>query len=520
MPNIKFDKVGALGVIKDIAASELPLGAWSDANNIRFLDGAVLQFLGYGQVYNSPPEAPQYLMQANVNGSRYWLYATAGKVFAVSNATGASVHTDLTHATPRAGTVNAWSGCVFGGIPVLNAGDGKPPMYWDQNLTHKFLDVPAWTAGMSCKVIRQFKNMLIGLNITRGGVNLPFLFKWSNLAEPGALPTTLDHNDPKEDAGEFDLAEGQDPIVDGLGLKDSLIVYKESSTYAIDYIGGVWILKPRKVSSMSGLLNMNCAVEFEAGFGSAHFAVTGFDIVIHDGYSAASVLDKKDRRYFFQNIDVENKHKVFVFKNPFVNEICAAYPSIGSTHCNRALVYNFVDKTVTFVDLPNILHAAYGPVDNSLAGNWNQDPAPWDTDLTAWNGPDFTPDTARVMMGSADNKLYLLDASTSFDGALPNAHLERTGLSFDAPERIKEISGVWPRITGNRGGTVIVRVGASDRPDVAPTWLATMTYIIGTTDKLDCFVAGHYLAIRFETGTAYSWRLDGFGMDVDDAGEL
>lgn len=519
MAKIEFKQPGAVGVVKDIAASELPPNAWSDAQNIRFLDGSALQFLGHGQVYQSPPAAPQYLLQANVGPDRYWLYTTADKQYAVSNVTGASVHTDITHATPRTGTVNRWSGFVFGGVPVLNAGDGKAPMYWNQNLANKFVDLPAWPANTACKVLRQYKNLMIALNITKGSINLPFMVKWSNLAVAGSLPSTWDEADATQDAGEFDLTEGQDPIVDGLGLKDSFIVYKEASTWAIDYIGGAFILKSRKVSGMSGLLNMNCAVDFDSGLQNLHFVVTGSDIVIHDGYSAQSVLDKRARRFFFQNIDVENKGKVFCFKNPFLNEIFVAYPPIGDDSCTRALVYNYVDKTVSFRSLPRVTHAAYGPVDNSLAGNWNQDGDGWDTDLTAWNGPDYTPDTARVMMGTVESKLFLLDAASSFDGALPDAYLERLGLSFDAPERFKLITGIRPRISGNRGGTVIVKVGAAELPDDEPVWIDTLTFTIGETVKLDCYCAGRYLAIRFETGSAFSWRLDGFACEVIDSGE-
>lgn len=520
MPKVSISNAGAVGVIKDIPAHALPLGAWSDVRNIRFLDGAALQFFGHGEAYGAPLEAPQFVLQANVAGVRYWLYAGATKQVAVSNASGNSVHTDISHATARAGSVNAWSGFVFGGVPVLNAGDGAPPMYWDQDLTHKFLDLPAWPANTSCKVLRQYKNLMVALNVTKGATRLPFMVKWSNLAVAGALPSTWNEADATQDAGEFDLAEGQDPIVDGLGLKDSLVVYKESSTYAIDYIGGAFILKPRKISGMSGLLNMNCAVEFENGFGSMHFAVTGMDIVIHDGYSAKSVLDKKARRFFFQNLDTANKGRVFCFKNPFLNEIFVCYPSIGATWCDTALVYNYVDGTVTFRSLPNVTHAGYGPVDNSLSGSWAQDSAPWDSDLTAWNGPDYTPDTARVLLGSADNKLYLLDGSASFNGALPDAYLERRGLHFDAPERIKLITRVLPRITGNRGGTVRVRLGWAEAPDDEPTWTDPVDFTIGTSLGCDTFASGRYLAVRFETGTAFSWRLDSYDLVVEDAGEF
>jgi hypothetical protein len=516
MAKVPVPQCGALGVIKDSSATEIAIGAWSDAKNIRFLDGAAMQFLGHGSVYNDPVTAPQYVMPCNVAGARYWLYATAAGQYVTSNASGVTTHTDITHATARAGTVNQWSGFVFGGIPVLNANDGKAPMYWDQDLTHKFLDLPAWPAATSCRTLRQFKTLIVALGVTKAGVDYPFMVKWSNLAVPGSLPSTWNEADQTQDAGEFDLAEGQDPIVDGLGLKDSLIVYKESSTYAIDYIGGAFVLKSRKVFGMSGLLNKNCAVEFDA----FHFAVTGSDIVIHDGFSASSVLDKKARRFFFQNIDVESLGKVFCFKNPFLNEIFVCYPSIGATSCDTALVYNFVDKTVSFRTLPAVNHAAYGPVDNSLSGNWNQDSDPWDTDLTAWNGPDFTPDTARVMMGSANVKLYLLDASASFDGAIPDAYLERTGLTFDAPERIKLIKEIRPRIVGNVGGTVLVRVGWSDDVSKAPTYGTAMVYTIGQTLRLDPMTSGRYLAIRFESGTAFSWKLDAYTLEVTDGGEF
>lgn len=514
MPKLSIPNCGAVGVNKDLSEHELPVNAWTDASNIRFLDGYAYQFLGHGQVYKTPPFAPQFLMPVNVGAARYWLYATAGKQYVVSNSGGVTTHTDITHLTARAGTIGAWSGCVFGGIPILNAGDGKAPMYWNQNLASKFVDLTAWPANTSCKVLRQYKNFLIALNVTKSGTNYAHMVKWSSPAVPGAIPSTWNEADATNDAGEFDLSEGQDPIIDGLGLKNSFIVYKESATYALDYVGGAFIFNNRKVFGMSGILNVGCAVEFD----SLHFVVTGSDIVIHDGFNAVSVLDKRARRYFFQNIDVENRSKVFCFKNPFLNEIFVAYPSIGSTYCDRALVYNFVDKTVSFRSLPNVTHAAYGPVDNTLGGTFDQDNDPVNSDLTAFNGPDYTPDTARVMMGSADVKLYMLDASASFDGTIPSAYLERRGLSLGVPERMKIVTGIRLRVTGNIGETITVKIGGSPDPYADPTY-RTMTHTIGRTLKCDCLVTGRYIAVWIGSGTAYQWRLDSLDIEYDDAGE-
>lgn len=514
MSKIEVPNCGALGVIKDLSVHELPVGAWSDARNIRFLDGYAYQFLGHGQVYNTPAFAPQYLMPINVAGVRYWLYATATKQFVVTNTGGAAVHTDITHVTPRAGAVNQWTGGVLGGIPVLNAGDGTVPMYWDQILAHKFVDVPAWPAGVSAKVIRTFKNFVIALNVTKAGVNFPFMMKWGHPAVPGSLPSTYDEADATKDAGEFDFAEGQDPVIDGLTLKESLIVYKEQSAWRVDYIGGTFVFSDKKIFGMSGILNRNCAVEFD----TFHFVVTGSDIVVHDGFNATSALDKKARRYFFQNLDVTNKGMVFCFKNPFLNEIFVCYPSIGATSCDTAMVYNFVDRTVSFRFMPNVSHAAYGPVDNTLGGSWDSDSAPWDSDLTAWNGPDFTPDTVRVIMGSADIKLFMLDASASFDGAIPVAYLERRGMSFGDPEHFKTVTGIRPRITGNVGETVVIKLGGAMDAYADPTY-ETFTFRIGVDREADMIVSWPYIAVRFETGSAFQWRLDSFDfLDVNQDG--
>jgi hypothetical protein len=507
---------GVAGVIKDIGLPNLPMEAWTDASNIRFLDGSALQFLGHGQVYNSPAYAPQFVMPVYVAQVRYWLYHTATKSFVVTNTGGVAVHTDITHATPRTGVVNRWSGTVFGGIPVFtDGGVANVPMYWDQNLANKFVNLTAWPGSTYCKVIKSFKNLLVAGFITKASGTFPFMIKWSNLAVPGSLPSSWDETDATKEAGEFDVGDGQDPIIDLLGLKDSLIIYKESSTHALDYIGGAFVLKSRRVFKMSGIMNKNCAVDVD----SFHFAVTGSDIVVHDGYSATSILKKKTRRSFFQSIDVANRGLVFCFVNPFLSEIFVAYPSIGATSCDTALVYNYEDKTVSFRSLPNVNHADYGPIDNDLGGAWSQDSDSWDSDLTAWNGPDFTPDTVRVMMGSADTKLFMMDASASFDGVIPSAYLERRGIDFGDPEHYKLITSIRPRIVGNTGETVIIKVGFSDDQYGDPTY-TSFTFTIGVDLKADFLVSGRYISIRFETGTAFQWRLDSFDWWLEQQGEF
>lgn len=512
---IKVQGVGDVGVNRDLSAHELKENAWTDARNIRFLDGMAYQFFGHGEVYNTPSYSPQFLLPCSVSGNRSWIYATATKVFVVTVAGGVAVHTDITPTTARAGIINRWTGTLLSGIPILNAGDATSvPMSWALNTAVKFVDLANWPASTYCKSIRAFKNYLIALNITKGSQNYPYMVKWSHPADPGSLPVSWDIADPTKDCGESDIAEGFDPIVDGLQLRDYFIIYKEASIWRMAFVGGSYIFSFTKVLGTSGAMNRNCIVEID-GY---HVVLTNSDVIVHDGQSATSVLDKQTRRSLFQSIDATNGSMCFCFKNPYFNEVFVCYPSIGSSYCDMAMVWNYVDKTVAFREMPNVAHASHGPVDNSISGSWGQDSAPWADDLSLWGQPDFVPDGGRVIMASADGKLFMLDASSSFDGVVPHAYMERRGLSLGAPEKMKTVRGIRPRISGPAGQTVSIRIGGSDDPYAEPTWGPVMNHVIGETVRDGCFVSGRYIAVKFETGTSYQWRLDSYDIDVVSRG--
>ena len=516
MTMVSVKGTGSIGVNKDLSVHELPIAAWSDAQNIRFLDGYAQQFYGHSQVYGTPSATPQYLLPCNISSARYWIYATASKTYCVTVTGGSVVETDITHATPRTGVVNQWTGTLLSGIPILNVGDtSKVPMSWDLNTANKFVDLANWPANTYCKSLRAFKNYLVALNVTKAGTNYPFMVKWSTPADPGAVPSSWDQTDPTKDAGEVDLAEDPSPIVDGLQLRDSFMIYTESGCWRMDFTGGPYVFRFSKVMGISGAMNRNCIVEC----GGFHVVLTGNDVVANDGQAPVSILDKETRRYLFQILDTSYSNLCFVFKNPFFNEVFICYPSIGSTVCDSAMVWNYVDKTVSFRSMPSVNHAAYGPVDNTLNSTWASDPDPWASDLTLWGSPDYIPNTARVIMGTSTTKLYMLDAAASFDGSLPTSYIERRGLSLDLPGRMKIVRGIRARVTGNVGDTITVKVGSSDDPYTDPVYGTAMTHTIGTTISDDCMVHGRYIAVRFEGLTAYQWRLDSFDLDVLDAGE-
>lgn len=516
---VRVPNCGQLGVVQDLSQHEIPINAWTDARNIRFLDGYVNQSLGYGEAYNSPTIIPHHVLPIIIAGVRYWIYASLTKIYCTTITAGAAVHTNLTRQTAGndvdyAATANSWTSTVIGGVPIMNAGNAADvPQFWDLNTANNFAALTNWPAATYCKSLRTYKNSLVALNVTKTATNYPYMVKWSHPAVPGAVPSSWDETDATLDAGEFDLADGYDHIIDGLALGDSLIIYKEASVWRLDYTGGQSIYSARRVRGTTGAINRNCIVEID-GY---HIVLTTNDVVIHDGVQGVSILDKQARRWLFQNIDVDEVSRCFVFKNPFFNEVYICYPSVGSDYCDAAIVYNYVDKTISKRTLPNIHHANYGQVDNTLVGAWSGDSDPWSSDLTLWDGPDFVPNYSRVMMGSNATKLYMLDSSSSFAGTIPDAYVERRGLSFGVPEKIKLVKSIRPRITGNTGDTVIVSIGSQDDPWSTPTY-TTMTHTIGSTVANNCLVAGRYISVKFSTGTAYNWRLDSYDLDIEQVG--
>ena len=515
MTVVRIPSAGQYGVNKDLSQHELPPNVWTDANNMRFLDGSAHQVLGYKELYPSASVVPYHVIPLSVLGVRTWIYAGANKLYTVANG---PVHTNITRQTTGAdvdysATRNSWTSCLLGGIPILNNGADAPQQWL---LTGKATALSAWPSDYTAAVIRTYKNSLVALNITKSGVNYPYMVKWSHPADPGSVPVTWDPSDATKDAGESDLSDGYDKIVDGMVLRDSFMIYKESSVWRMDFTGGAFVYKFSKVLGTSGALSKNCIVEIDG----QHFVLSSSDCIIHDGQSATSVLDKQTRRDLFRKIDPIFSDRCFVFVNRLYNEVFVCYPSLGHQTCDKAMVWNYADKTVSFRDMPNLNHAFSGAVDDESGATFDADLGTFDADTTVFDSNSSSLTRSMSVMAGEGQKLYLLDSGATFDGVVASAYLERSGLSMGAPESMKLVSRVRPRIYGALGATVKVSVGFSDDPYGVVTYNAPVNFTIGTTVNIDTFCSGRYISIKFETGSAFMWRLDSYDIDVQIAGSF
>lgn len=507
MPLVPFKDMGA-GLNLDGFPHELPAQQWSSGQNMRFRDGYAEKSQGDAQVHGTPLFPPYGLFPTQGVNGRFWVYAGLTSLGAVKEDT----HTNITRAAGgySATENDKWTGGVLSGVLIVNNGVDVP-QYWGGDIAVKANDLPAWPSTLRTKVLRCFRNFVFAFNNSNGAVKLPYEVRWSQPADPGNLPTSYALNDPALDSGSFDLADTDDVIVDALPLGQQMIVYKENSIWALDYVGAPYIWASKPISKEFGCLAANCVTAFPGG----HVGLSQGDVIRFDGSAARSIADDRTRRWLFNNLNAERYERSFVVPNFRRNEVWVCVPQVGSDWPDVALIWNWKDDTWGIRDLAQASCGAAGTIVYDIGNSWEGDPEPWESDDTAWNQYEYTKATPRLMIGSAVNvDLRLADVGKTFGGVPMRARLEKTGMSFGDPSILKFVRGVRLRLQANEGVQADVYVGSQDDLDGPIEWSQPCPFIVGQDLKADVTTTGRYIALAIETNGIVSWRLKQFDMDV------
>src|SRR3546814_10411248 len=85
----------------------------------------------------------------------------------------------------------------------------------------------------------------------------------------------------------------------------------------MDYIGGNYLFRWRKIYDKVGILNQNCVVQVDG----LHYVFDKDDIYLHDGASKKSIIHGKDKDFVFQSLNYSKAWLAFVSPDPRLNEI-------------------------------------------------------------------------------------------------------------------------------------------------------------------------------------------------------
>ena len=506
MPKVTIPLIGSVGVIQDLPPQELPLSALTDAQNMRMRDGAAERIAGDRQIFDAPTVTPYGLMLYRTATDLFLVHLGLAKVFV--DASGG--RTEITGSPAPTGVASdRWTGGVLNGVLIVNNGKDKP-QFWGGNVANDLAALTNWPSTATCKVMRPFRNYLVALDVTKSSTRYPHMVKWSSAADPGTVPASWDETNPANDAGEVDLAETTDAMVDALPLGDALIIYKSSSMYSMTYIGGQFIFSFRRLPGETGMLAPNCGAIVPMG----HVVLTAGDVVLFNGQQTKSILTGKMRKWLFNNLDSNYYGRSFVVSNPQLNEVWVCFPTTGSDVCTKAVIWNWADNTLTVRDLDGATCAASGPFTYTISNPWSSNAYNWDTDPTVWDVSDIPLSQASLLLGTDAPQLLVADLTTQFHGVAFTALMERTGLTFDDPDRVKLMTSITPRVDGATGQTLYIQAGAAMDAEGTYTWGTPVTYTIGSTRKADVMASGRFLAYRVYSTASINWRIRAMDVDV------
>lgn len=499
------------GFTSDLSPEELGAGVWSSVSNMRFNNGYAERFKGTSQVFDTPAVTPYFITPYTTNTKRYWIHCGLSAVYADDGTT----RTNITGTAPTGAIDNRWTGGSINGVLVLNNGVDVPT-YWAGTST--LASIPGWDANWKAKALRPFKNYIVALGITKSGTAYPNMVKWSTTLNPGSITSAgdWDETNPAKDAGEQDLAETPDLIVDCLPLGDANVIYKERSAYAMQYVGAPYIFRFTRVPGDVGMLAPGCGVQTPLG----HVVLSAGDVHLFDGNSFASIANGMVRKYIFENIDATNYKRAFVTANPQKNEVWVCFPFGTSEACNQACVWNWVDKVWSIRELTAATYGAFGQINYAATSSTWADTATWATDATAWNQNEYSPAEARLLMCHSTPLISLVDQGTTDYGSLISANLTRTQMTLDDPLTVKSVSAVYPQIDGNYGTQVSISIGASMYPDSAPVWSSPVTFTLGQSIKVDSFATGRYIAVKFANTDYGAWRIKSYKIEYTNRGKF
>jgi hypothetical protein len=506
-----IDKLAKPGFVADQPDIDMPLGAWTDSRNIEYREGAAEKCPGYTQALGNLSVTAIWTAPVSDGSNYFWAYGSNTVMYATDGTT----HADITGTITLGATDDLnYSGGPFHGHLIVNDGVAIPQS-WAPGLGNNLVSLTAWPAvTLTCKVMRSFKDFLFAFRVTDNGTYNPRVMRWSDRASPGALPGSWDFSDPTNQAGINELGQTQDTIVDGLPIRDSLMVYKENHTWIADYIGGDDIFGFRQVFSQVGMLTERAAV----AFGSNHLVWTDQDIVLHDGNSAQSILDGRARRWLFNRINTNRYKRSFAVADYRRRVAYFCFPESGQDWPTMALAWNWAEDTLHPYELGGPKTWADTGIVPNTDTTWGNFVGSWEDASRAWNEGVTSPFTGLMLFTDAIRmRAYQGNTGETYNGTAMACYAERTGITKDLGS-MRRIQRIFPKVLGSSGDTLLFYVGVRDAQNAAVQWRGPYPFTIGVDYKIDLRVTGRLLDFRTEYSGTNTFRLHGIGLDHEPDG--
>lgn len=535
--------IGKLGVNTDWSPLDLPVTAWTMGTNVRFVDnrikrGPVFSQIGELTVNTTPRYSVSYKTLNDT--AKYLLLNQDGTIidFQASSpgTTPSQTNISVSGYAPSTATL-PYTATIVNGVVYVNRSDRTP--WYMSTSGSSFATLPVWDSTWRCESLRAINGVLVAINVTKGATKYPTMVKTSDFTTFGSTPGAWVAS-PTNSATENILSDLQEPLIDGWPLRDRMILYGTTETWAMEYRGDNLMFNYKRLFSNRGVINQNCVAEYSG----THYVFGYDDIWSHDGYQSKSIALGRVRDFIYNNMIRAQSYQFFVANNPKQGEVMFCYVStdpychfpVGSTYgypgCNRAAVYNYIYDTWYFYDLPYIvggsLGVAYtGATYSDLSLAYDNLGGSYDSyfdgsrlylltvgqPLAAHPSGAILPAVRIFEPPTVATGAGVLDATATAPCFLENKLMDMDDLGREL-RGYKVVNQMWPEATFSAGAPVMTFTwGSSDYSNEVPVYDHSMTFDGSSLNKLDFNAPGRYLSLRMDYDGTQDFSLSGWDID-------
>lgn len=468
---MELGSFGLTGLNLDLEPRDLPAQIFNDALNMDFL-GTSLKPMISASLKAAHPDITKTVLLVDS-------FYVAGDLLCWIALTDSSAHIyyagvwyDVTP-FPLLPTTT-WQSTKINGYIVFN-NQRQKPFYvdiFDPLAPLKVYDV--WPDESICFLITSLEGILIGCSpLDSSGTFNKQLVIWSDIADPGTLPTNFNYSDPTSRAG-FNTLEGDEFSIGWAYLENRIQLYREKSVYDISYIGGISVFAFARRQISHNLLSHKAISSFKR----AHFGIGRGAFFLFNGFDLEPVGVNEVQDYFFKNVNQTKLNLVHVEYDSKRNEVWIAYPQGTSTTCNRALIYSLDNKNWKLRELFGVTAISTGFVpDPSEEPSWSDTWGHWQDQAQPWKRLYEKKGTSDLIMMESQG-LTQIDPTNDPMQAFARrdycvfSYQDANGRPTVDRQSRKMLSEFWPESRG----LFSYRFGSSDLPNEPVMWKPWATF--------------------------------------------
>lgn len=273
-------------------------------------------------------------------------------------------------------------------------------------------------------------------------------------------------------SGENTIADGSE-IRGAVRSRNAINIWTDNSLWAQNFVGSPFIFRFQQLGTNCGLIAPHAAIDFDGTsvwMGEDNFYA--YDGTIRN-------LDCTVRRYVFDDINKDQRDKIYAGVNSEFKEVIWLYPSADATECNKYVIFS--------------------PAENY----WSYGDATW----TTYDDKDVYGNTITTGVVSATSYLYDNEPTDVWDGdgSALTSYVESAYFDIGDGDEMMFVDRIIPDFVIN-DGSVAIKIYTKQYPQGNETEKGPFT-VAGTTEKIDLRVKGRQVKVRVSCANALTgWR--------------